>query len=390
MPWQDKGGGGGPWGGGQGPWGRGPGGGQRPPDIEEFLRRGQERFKRLVPGGWGGGRTLLLIIVVVAFIAWVISGFYRVEPEEQGVAMIFGKWVATTQPGLNYNLPAPIGSVETPKVTRVNRVEVGFRSGLDPGQSGSGHDVPAESLMLTGDENIIDIQFVVFWQIKNAGEYLFGIYEPDETVKNVAESAMREIVGQTPFELARTQGRAQIQQRTLDLMQKILDSYGAGILVTQVEMQKVDPPEDTIAAFRDVQAARADKERAVNEAQAYYNEVTKRAEGEAQRIIKNAEGYKAEKIAIAKGDAQRFISVYDQYVLAKDITMRRIYLETMEKVMQGINKVLVDVPGATGGGAVPYLSLNELIRRGQARPPAPAPAQTAPVGTSGDSMGASQ
>ena len=386
MPWQDKGGGGGPWGGGQGPWGRGPGG-QRPPDIEEFLRRGQDRFKRLLPGGWGGGRTLLLIIVIVAFIAWVFSGFYRVEPEEQGVAMIFGRWVATTQPGLNYNLPAPIGSVETPKVTRVNRVEVGFRSGLDPGQPGSGHDVTPESLMLTGDENIIDIQFVVFWQIKNAGEYLFGIRDPDETVKNVAESAMREIVGQTAFELARTQGRAEIQQRTLDLMQKILDSYGAGILVTQVEMQKVDPPEDTIAAFRDVQAARADKERAVNEAQAYYNEVTNKAEGEAQRIIKNGEGYKAEKIAIAKGDAARFISVYDQYLLSKDITMRRIYLETMEKVMQGMNKVLVDVPGATGGGAVPYLSLNELIRRGQARPPAPAP--TAPVG-SGDSMGASQ
>src|SRR5215831_6436862 len=288
MPWQDKGGGGGPWGGGQGPWGRGPGGGQRPPDIEEFLRRGQDRFRRLLPGGWGGGRTLLLIIVVVVFIAWVISGFYRVEPEEQGVAMIFGKWVATTQPGLNYNLPAPIGSVETPKVTRINRVEVGFRSGLEPGQPGSARDVPAESLMLTGDENIIDIQFVVFWQIKNAGEYLFNIHDPDETVKNVAESAMREIIGQTAFELARTQGRAGIQQRTLDLMQKILDSYGAGVLVTQVEMQKVDPPEDTITAFRDVQAARADKERAVNEAQAYYNEVTKRAEGEAQQIVKNA------------------------------------------------------------------------------------------------------
>jgi membrane protease subunit HflK len=375
MPWQDKGGGGGPWGGGQGPWGRGPGG-QRPPDIEEFLRRGQDRFKRLLPGGWGGGRTLLLIIVIVAFVAWVFSGFYRVEPEEQGVAMIFGRWV-----------PAPIGSVETPKVTRVNRVEVGFRSGADPGQAGSAHDVTPESLMLTGDENIIDIQFVVFWQIKNAGEYLFGIKDPDETVKNVAESAMREIVGQTAFELARTQGRATIQLRTLDLMQKILDSYGAGILVTQVEMQKVDPPEDTIAAFRDVQAARADKERAVNEAQAYYNEVTNKAEGEAQRIIKNGEGYKAEKIAIAKGDAARFISVYDQYLLSKDITMRRIYLETMEKVMQGMNKVLVDVPGATGGGAVPYLSLNELIRRGQARPPAPV--QTAPVG-SGESMGASQ
>jgi membrane protease subunit HflK len=196
---------------------------------------------------------------------------------------------------------------------------------------------------------------------------------------------MREIIGQTGFELARTQGRAEIQQRTLDLMQKILDSYGAGILVTQVEMQKVDPPEATIEAFRDVQAARADKERAVNEAQAYYNEITKRAEGEAQRIIKDAEGYKAEKIAIAKGDAQRFISVYDQYLLSKDITMRRIYLETMEKVMHDMNKVLIDASPTTGGGTLPYLSLNELLRRGAGRLPAPA----APAAGS-ESVGAGQ
>jgi membrane protease subunit HflK len=385
MPWQDKGGGGGPWGGGQGPWGRGPGG-QRPPDIEEFLRRGQDRFKRMLPGGFGSGRSLLFI-VIAAIALWLASGFYRVQPDEQGVAMIFGRWVATTQPGLNYNLPSPIGSVETPKVTRVNRVEVGFRSGAEPGQPGSARDVTAESLMLTGDENIIDIQFVVFWQIKDAGEYLFNIHNPDETVKNVSESAMREIIGQTGFELARTQGRAEIQTRTLDLMQKILDSYGAGILVTQVEMQKVDPPEGTIEAFRDVQAARADKERAVNEAQAYYNEITKRAEGEAQRIIKDAEGYKAEKIALAKGDAARFISVYDQYLLSKDITMRRIYLETMEKVMQGMNKVLIDSPAATGAGAVPYLSLNELLKRGSGRLPAPA---ASGASSATDSVGAAQ
>ena len=383
MPWQDKGGGGGPRGGGQGPWGRGPGG-NRPPDIEEFLRRGQDRFKRFLPGGFGSGRSLLFI-VIAAIALWLASGFYRVEPEEQGVAMIFGRWVATTQPGLNYNLPAPIGSVETPKVTRVNRVEVGFRSGLELGKPGAARDIPAESLMLTGDENIIDIQFVVFWQIKDPGQYLFNIRDPDETVKNVAESAMREIIGQTGFELARTQGRAENEQRTLALMQRILDSYGAGIVVSQVEMQKVDPPEATIEAFRDVQAARADKERAVNEAQAYYNEVTKRAEGDAQRIVKDAEGYKAEKIAIAKGDAQRFISVYDQYLLAKDITMRRIYLETMEKVMQGMTKVLLDTPVGTVGGAVPYLPLDELIKRGQPRQAlAPAPS------TGGDSAGAGQ
>jgi membrane protease subunit HflK len=382
MPWQDKGGGGGPWGGGQGPWGRGPGGGQRPPDIEDFLRRGQDRLRTLLPGGFGSGRSLALILIV-ALLVWLTFGFYRVEPEEQGVAMIFGRWVATTQPGLRYNLPAPIGSVETPKVTRVNRVEVGFRSGLEAAQGGTARDVPQESLMLTGDENIIDIQFVVFWQIKDAGQYLFNIRDPDETVKSVAESAMREIIGQTQFERARTQGRAEIEQRTVALMQKVLDSYGAGIEVTQVEMQKVDPPESTIAAFRDVQAARADKERMVNEAQAYFNEVTQQAEGEAQRIIKGAEAYKTAKIAISKGDAQRFLSVYDQYLLGKDVTMRRIYLETMEKVLGGMNKVLLDVPAGTAGGAVPYLSIDELLKR--SRPPAAAQSAGA-----GDSMGAAQ
>jgi membrane protease subunit HflK len=383
MPWQDKGGGGGPWGGGQGPWGRGPGG-QRPPDIEDFLRRGQDRLRHLLPGGFGSGRSLLLI-AIVALLVWAMFGFYRVEPEEQGVAMIFGRWVATTQPGLRYNLPAPIGSVETPKVTRVNRVEVGFRSGLDANQGGAARDVPQESLMLTGDENIIDIQFVVFWQIKDAGQYLFNIKDPDETVKSVAESAMREIIGQTAFERARTQGRAEIEQRTIALMQKTLDEYGAGIAVTQVEMQKVDPPESTIAAFRDVQAARADKERLGNEAQAYFNEVTQRAEGDAQRIIKDAEGYKTAKIAISKGDAQRFLSVYEQYLQGKDITMRRLYLETMEKVMGRMNKVLLDAPVGGGGGAVPYLSIDELLKR--TRQAAPVPAQST---GSGDSMGAAQ
>jgi len=369
MPWQNQ-GGGGPWGGGQGPWGRGPSG-QRPPDIEDLLRRSQDRFRRAMPGGFGGGRGLLFI-ALIAIALWLASGFYRVEPDEQGVALVFGRWIATTQPGLNYNLPAPIGSVETPKVTRLNRVEVGFTTGagLDAARAGPKRNVPQESLMLTGDENIIDIQFVVFWVIKDAGLYLFNIYDPEATVKNAAESAMREIIGQTGFEYARTQGRADIEAKAHKLIQDILDSYGAGIQVTQVEMQSVDPPGSVIEAFRDVQAARADKERLVNEAQAYFNEITNRAEGDAQRIIKSAEAYKEEKIAVANGDAQRFISVYEQYRAAKDITTRRIYLETMERVLRGMDKVLIDT--RLGNGAVPYLSLNELLRR-ENQPPKPAP-----------------
>ncbi|WP_119460177.1 FtsH protease activity modulator HflK [Rhodospirillaceae bacterium SYSU D60014] len=381
MPWQNQGGGGGgPWGGGgggQGPWGRGPSG-QRPPDFEDLLRKSQDRFRSILPGGFGGGRGLLLI-AVIALALWLASGFYRVQPNEQGVALIFGEWVATTQPGLNYNLPAPIGSVETPKVTRVNRAEVGFSSGFDGnGRSASARDIPAESLMLTGDENIIDIQFVVFWVIKDAGQYLFNIADPEATVKSVAESAMREIVGQTPFERARTQGRAEIEARAVESMQGILDSYGAGIEVTQVELQQVDPPQSVIEAFRDVQAARADRERAVNEAQAYYNEITQRAEGNAQRLIKEGEAYKEEKVAIASGDAQRFISVLNEYSQARELTTRRIYLETMEEVMRGMDKVLIDTAAQGAGGAngtVPYLALNELMRR-----------QTPGAGKSGDGL----
>jgi len=369
MPWQNQGGGGGPWGGGggngggQGPWGRGPGG-QRPPDLEELLRRSQDRMKSLLPGGFGGARGMAVVAVLIV-AGWMLSGFYTVQPNEVGVPLIFGKAQGLTQPGFNWNWPAPIGGVEKPKVTTINRVEVGGRP--DGGEaSGS---VLAESLMLTGDENIIDIRFNVQWQISEPYKYLFNIGDPDGTIKNAAEAAIREIIGQTPFEFALTVGRAEVESRTQELIQTILESYGAGMLVTQVALQNVDPPSAVVAAFRDVQAARADKERAVNEAQSYFNQALQSAEGQAQQFIKEGEAYKEQKIAIATGDAQRFISVYDQYKLAKTITERRIYLETMEVIMRNMRKVLIDSNGSgSGSGAVPYLPLNELLR--QPAPPA--------------------
>ncbi|HXV26293.1 MAG TPA: FtsH protease activity modulator HflK [Alphaproteobacteria bacterium] len=367
MPWNNQ-GGGGPWGGGGGgsnnPWGRGGGGfgGNRPPDLEELLRKSQDRFRQILPGGmFGSGRGLLLVILAV-LIVWFAFGIYRVQPEEQGVELVFGKWIETTSPGLHYNWPAPIGHVETPKVTRVNRVEVGFRTSFDNSRSTSTRDVGAESLMLTGDENIIDIQFVVFWVINDAGKFLFHIRNPEETVKSAAESAMREIIGKTAFEFARTQGRANIEAEARELMQSILDQYGSGVLVMQVEMQRVDPPGSVLEAFRDVQAARADKERAINEAQAYFNEVTQKAAGTAERVIKEAEAYKLEKIAVAKGEAQRFVSLYQEYSVARDVTRRRLYLETMERVLADMNKVLVE-GGSTATGTVPYLPLTELLNR---------------------------
>jgi membrane protease subunit HflK len=376
MPWQNQSGGGGPWGGGGGggggPWGRGPSG-QRPPDLEELLRRSQDRMKSYIPGGFGSGRGIAVVIILV-IVGWMLTGFYTVQPNEVGVPLIFGKAQAKTEPGFHWNFPAPIGHVEKPEVTSIKRIEIGGGAG-----SVGSDTLPAESLMLTGDENIIDIHFNVQWQINDPYLYLFNIDDPDTTVKNVAEAAMREIIGQMQFEIALTTGRQEIEAKCKDLIQRILDTYGAGVIVTQVALQSVDPPADVVAAFRDVQAARADKENKVNEAQKYYNQVTQEAEGQAQKTIKAAEAYKEQKIAVATGDAQRFLSVYAQYKVDEDVTRRRIYLETMEQIMQKMRKVLIE-PNA-GSGTVPYLPLDQLLRQQQ---------QSAPATTPESSAGASQ
>mgnify|MGYP000247658125 CR=1 FL=1 len=359
MAWNPQ--GGGPWGGGggQGPWGRGPSG-PRPPDFEDLIRKGQDRFKNLLPGGMGAGKGLIIAIIAVVAI-WLVNGFYRVEPEEQGVELMFGEYVKWTGPGLHWWPPAPIGEVIKPRVTRVNRVQVGFREAVPGQRSGAKRAVPQESLMLTGDENIIDIQAAVFWRISDANKFLFNVRNPEGTVKDASESALREIIGKSDFEFVRTQGRVRIAAEATTLIQSILDEYAAGIQVTDVQLQNIDPPGNVLDAFRDVQAARADKERAVNEAQAYFNEVVQRAEGERQRIINDAQGYREQKIALATGETQRFLSVYEQYLNEKDVTTRRIYLETMKSIMEGMDKVLID-EGVGGSGVVPYLPLNELTK----------------------------
>jgi membrane protease subunit HflK len=371
MPWSNQGGG---WqgGGGQGPWGGRPGG-QQPPDLEELLRRSQEKVRKLFPGGPGGGfggnRKALIAIPLVLIAVWLASGFYRVQPDEQGVVLRFGQWIKTTQPGLNWHIPAPIETVFMPKVTRSNRVEVGFRSAAEIGGGGSPREVPNESLMLTGDENIVDINFVLLWMIKDAGQFLFNVRDPEATVKAVAESAMREIIGKTPIAEATTEARGAIEQHAREQIQAILDSYGAGMLITQVQLQKVDPPSEVIEAFRDVQRAQADRERAQNEAEAFANDILPRARGEAERIAQEAQAYKQEVVARSEGDAQRFLAVYQEFSKARDVTVKRLYLETMEDVLRGMNKVLIDQPGK-GAGVVPYLPLPELERRARERAPA--------------------
>ncbi len=373
MPWSNQGGGwqgggsgggSGGGGGGRGPWGKGGGGGPRPqsPDLEELLRKGQDRFRKLAPGGARSPRAIILIVLIIATI-WLLTGFYRVGPDQQGVVLRFGEWTRTTQSGLHYHLPGPIESVLTPRVTRINRAEIGFRAGGDSDQSRAVRDIDEESLMLTGDENIVDIDFVVQWRIKDAGQFLFNIQNPEATVKAAAESSMREVVGQTPIQLVLAEGRIQVEQSSQQLLQEILDSYGAGILITEVKLQKVDPPGAVIDSFRDVQRARADLERQRNEAEAYSNDIIPRARGEAEQMLQEAAGYREQVVRTAEGDAARFLSIYEEYRLAPDVTKRRIYLETLEGVFGNMTKIIIDRNAGGDQGVVPYLPLDQLQSR---------------------------
>ncbi len=358
MPWNDQGGGGG----GQGPWGTGSGGGgPQPPNLEELLRRGQDKLRGGLGGRLGGGIGLLVVLVILLFV-WGFSGVYRVGPDEQGVELMFGKYYKTTPPGLHYHWPSPIQNVLTPKVTRENQVNIGFIDTSAAGRTSAKRDVPAESLMLTGDENIVDIDFAVFWRIKDAGLYLFRIRNPDDTVKAVAESAMREVVGRSKFDDVVAENRATVESDSRKIVQETLDDYESGIQVIRVKMEKADPPDAVIAAYRDVQAARADMERMRNEAESYANDVVPRARGEAEMIRLEAEGYKEQIVAEAEGESARFISIYNEYVLAKDVTRQRMYLETMEQVLAGMNKVLIDSEGGQSG-VIPYLPLPEIQKR---------------------------
>jgi modulator of FtsH protease HflK len=367
MPWSNQGGGGGPWGSGpKGPWGSGsPPSGSSPPDLEELLRRGQDKLRNILPGGNLGGRSIVLI-GLAAVALWGFSGFFRVEPDELGLVLRFGRYVRDAKPGLNYHIPYPVETVELPKVTRVNRIDIGMRVVEDIRRGTQMRDVPEESLMLTGDENIVDVDFAVFWVVKpqgGASDYQFNIQNPEGTVKAVAESAMREVIGHSEIQPILTGARQTIETGVTELMQKTLDHYQSGIQITQVQMQKVDPPAQVIDSFRDVQAARADQERAQNEAQTYANRVVPEAKGRAAQITQSAEAYREQTVAEATGQTSRFNQIYEQYKKAPGVTRERLYLETMERVFGGTDKIILDSNGqAGGGGVVPYLPLTELRR----------------------------
>jgi membrane protease subunit HflK len=349
------------------PWGSPPGGGNgsgrggpKPPNIDEVIEKIQKLISKLIPGGKSGGAKPVIFGLILLVVVWAFSGLYRVLPDEQGVVLRFGKFVSTTQPGLNYHIPYPVETVLTPKVTKVNRIDIGFRSASDSGRTSGVGDVPEESLMLTGDENIVNIDFSVFWVIKDAGKFLFKIQSPVETVKAAGETAMREVIAKSNLQPILTAGRSRIEVEVQDIIQSLLDEYESGIQITQVQTQKADPPDQVIDAFRDVQAARADMVRSKNEAEAYANDVIPRARGDAAKILQEAEAYKKQVVAAAEGEASRFVAIYNEYAKAKRVTQERMYLETMEKVLADIDKVIID---RKAGGVVPYLPLPELSKK---------------------------
>lgn len=373
MPWNNQGGGdqGGPWGqgGGQGggrggrgggsgggPWGQGGGGGQTPPDLDQAIRQGRDALRRVMPGGAGSGKSLILLLIIFLGI-WAATGFYRVNPQQQGVVLRFGEWIRTTAPGLHYHLPYPIETVLTPEVTRDNRIEIGFRD--ISGNSSSRRDIADESQMITGDENIVDIDFVVFWRISDAGQYLFNLAEPDDTIKVAAEAVMREIIGRTPIQTALTEGRQDIQVQARSQLQDLLDEYVSGVRVRDVQLLAVDPPSDVIDAFNEVQRARQDRDRLKNEAEAFRNDVVPRARGAAAKLIAEAEAYQAEVMNRAAGDSSRFDQVYGAYRVNPDVTRERIYIETVEEIFTNVEKIIID-EDASGSGVVPYLPLKDL------------------------------
>ena len=362
---------GGPRGGPQGGGPQGPGNGPRPgggppPDLEDWLRRLNDRAHSFFRGPDGQGVRPAAIAAVggVAVVLWALSGVYVVQPQEEAVVTTFGAYSRSEGPGLRYHLPGPLERVEKVSVTSLKRLDVGG-SPSDP--------IEDESRMLTGDENIVDLQFTVQWRIADAAKYLFEIRDPEDTVKDVAESAMREVVGQTALQAILTNGRGEVQNRAEDLMRRTLQRYGAGIDVVEVQIRSAGPPKDVVPAFQRVASAGQEAESAINEANTYRNRVINEAKGDGARLIQSAQGYREQSVREAQGDAARFNQIYEQYRRAPAVTRQRLYTETMERVLQKSNKIIVDAKGASAPIILPPDAFRPPAR------PATAPA-TAPAG----------
>jgi membrane protease subunit HflK len=382
MPFNSNNGSGGPWGGGgrgdrgKSPWGGGGGGGggnQQGPDLDDLIRRGRDQLRVVLGGkgrgtGGGGGRRgggggngferlLPVAIPVLLLGAWLFQSFYSVKPEERSVELFLGEFSSIGDPGLNF-APWPVMSYDILPVTRENTIDIGTATRQSNASRGD------QGLMLTGDENIVDIDFQVVWNIADPAKYLFNLAEPEQTIRAVSESAMREVIARSQLKPILSRDRAVISQEVEELIQSTLDSYQSGVNVVRVNFDGADPPREVIDAFRDVQAAEQDRDTEEKRAEAYANQKLAAARGSVAEILQEAEGYRARVVNQAKGEASRFESIYEQYALAPDVTRKRLYLETIERVLGDVNKVVIDedAAGSNGQGVVPYLPLNELRR----------------------------
>jgi modulator of FtsH protease HflK len=347
------------------------------PDLDRIVRNLQQRFASLFGGRGGGGRTSgfgLGLIIAAALFIWLITGFYIVNQGERGVVLRFGKKSEITNAGLHWHLPYPVEKVEKVNVEKVSTVEIGYRS--NP-RTGVNSKVPKEALMLTQDENILDIEFAVQYKIKDAADYLFNVRDPETTIVQATESAVREVVGKTTLDFALTEGRDQVARSARELLQQILDKYNTGVQIVTVETQKAQPPDEVKPAFDDAVKAREDEQRLKNEAEAYANDVVPRARGAAARMLQEAEGYKASVIARAEGDTRRFSQIAGEYAKAPAVTRERLYIETMEQVLSNTTKIFVD---QKAGNNLIYLPLDKLIPLGE-----PEPASSTSIGSSSDS-----
>lgn len=357
-------GGGGDGGGGRGPngmGGRGPGrGGQEPPDLDDIFARVQDGLKDFMPGNFGGGKVILAGVGALALL-WLASGFYTITPGEHAVIQRFGAWERTVDTeGLKYRLPAPIESMTKFNVNEIRTMNIGFNgAGAVRGVSG-GRDVPEESLMLTSDFNIVDLDFVIQWNISSAEDYVFNIQDPENTLRKAAQSAIREVVGQTRMFSIITTERGAVADKAKSIMQKILNDYKSGINITQVLINSAEVHPDVQSAFQDVQSAKQDGEDVQNRAQAYREDIIPKARGAASQVLQAAQAYKESTVARATGDADRFNSVLSAYQSGQDVTKERMYIETMESVLKNAQKIILDDNGKQG--VVPYLPLNELNR----------------------------
>lgn len=328
-----------------------------------MLRKAQDGFKDALPGNMDN-KKIFLIALILGLALWLASGFYIVNPGENAVIQRFGAWNRTkSTEGLGYHLPTPLESATKINVTEIRRINIGFAEGYARGTRGQTQDVPEESLMLTSDRNIVDLDLVVQWDIRSAEDYLFNIQDQENTIKKVAESAIREAVGQTRMFSILTKGRDQVAQHTREIIQRNLDEYKSGVDIKQVLIQQAEVHPDVQAAFQDVQSAKQDAEDTQNKARAYREDILPKARGSAIQIIQKAEGYKQSAVAKATGDAERFNAVHQAYLDGKDVTKERIYIETMEEILQNARKIILDSSGDQG--VVPYLPLSELKKKGE-------------------------